>query len=249
MSIQHKFLNRDWGNGFQTHNAILDNTPYLPEILILGTYNPNSLNNNFADFFYGRNWLWTGFKNLFVHNEIIITNKRINTNPTNPDLQEIFELCKRLKLAFADLITETLHNENPNYEEIPINKVNLNNQIYSLIDDNGLNQLNLINQVNWNTQNIIDYLIKTPSIKKVYFTRKPTGIWLSKWNQLRNNPLLNNVDFINIHTPSGMGLQERGIPIMNALLRRWIINANPNFGVLDNEWLIKNGVNLNNFTY
>lgn len=249
MAIQHKFLNHNWKNGFQTHNAILDNTPYLPEILILGTYNPETLNNGFVDFFYGRNWLWTGFKNLFVHNEIIITQKRINTNPINPDILEIFELCKRLKLTFADLITETLHNENPIYNEIPINKVNLNNQVYSLIDDKGLNQLNLIEQVNWNTQNIIDYLIKTPSIKKVYFTRTPTGIWLNKWNLLRNNPLLEYVDFSNIHSPSGMGLQEKGVPVVNALLKRWIVNPSPNIGVFNNEWLIRNRVNLNNFLY
>ena len=73
MPIEHKFLNYNkWNNGFQTHNAILDTMPYVPEVLILGTFNPNSLRNDFVDFFYGRNWLWTGFKNLFIHNEIII---------------------------------------------------------------------------------------------------------------------------------------------------------------------------------
>jgi len=249
MPIQHKFLNHNWNNEFQTHNAILDTTPYIPEILILGTFNPSSLNNMFVDFFYGRNWFWTGFKNLFIHNEIVITQKRINTHPINPNLHEILELCKRLKLTFADLILETLHNGNPIYNEIPINKINLNNQVYSLIDDNGLRQLNLLNQVNWNTQNIVAYLIKTPSIKKIYFTRRPTGIWLNQWNELTNNPLLEYIEFTNIHTPSGLGLREEGVPIMNALLRRWIINENQNFGVLNNDWLIQNDVNLNNFLY
>lgn len=83
MPIQHKFKEVDFENRFQTHNAILDVTPYKPEVLILGTFNPNTPGNPFVDFFYGRNYLWTGFKNLFIHNNVVITRKRIGGNTRN----------------------------------------------------------------------------------------------------------------------------------------------------------------------
>ncbi len=53
MSIQHKFYQTSFGNGFETHNAILDITPYKPEVMIVGTFNPDTPNANYADFFYG----------------------------------------------------------------------------------------------------------------------------------------------------------------------------------------------------
>jgi hypothetical protein len=74
MPIRHKFYQTNFGNGYATHNAILDTTPYKPEVMIVGTFNPDTPNNNFADFFYGRNFFWTAFKNLFVHNAVVIPN-------------------------------------------------------------------------------------------------------------------------------------------------------------------------------
>ena len=50
MSIQYKFYQTNFGNGFQTHNAILDITPYKPEVIVVGSFNPNTP-SNFADFF------------------------------------------------------------------------------------------------------------------------------------------------------------------------------------------------------
>ena len=52
MSITHRFLEHDFGNSFATHNAILDTTPdYEPEVLFIGTYNPDVDDKaNVADF-------------------------------------------------------------------------------------------------------------------------------------------------------------------------------------------------------
>jgi len=51
MPVNHRFLEHDFGNGFQTHNAILDKTPYEPEVLFVGTFNPD-VPTNPSDFFY-----------------------------------------------------------------------------------------------------------------------------------------------------------------------------------------------------
>ena len=245
MPIHHKFYQTNFINGFETHNAILDVTPnYKPEIMFIGTFNPGIPGNN-ADFFYGRNYFWPGFKNLFVHNPPVLLARRDAAIPFNPTPTEISELCVRLKLTFADLIQSVLGNNNPLFNLMPRNKVNFGGQIISLIEDNGLQQLDGMGQVSWNTQNIIRYLCQRPEIKTIYFTRQPTGIWAAHWNSILNNPCMKGRNLTNIYTPSGLAL--RGVPRMTALLHHWVHNINPNFGCLDNAWLGDNGVNLVNF--
>jgi len=242
MAITHKFYQENFGNGFETVNAVL-NVTYKPEIMIIGTYNPCVPTNN-ADFFYGRNFFWTGIKNLITHNELVILQKRNFTNPLNPTLPEIFELCQSLKLSFADLILQVFPNTN-DYELLPRNKVNFNGQNISLINDNGLAQLNQMGQVDWNINNIVRYLNENPSIKRIYFTRKATGIWNQPWNQIVEQANAEDRIFTNIFTPSGQGR-----PVyhsMSRLLNHWVHNQNPNFGKIDNEWLVAKGVILNNF--
>lgn len=51
--MQHKFLNYNFENGYQTHNSILDTTPYKPEVIFIGTFN-HGWDWNQSDFFYGR---------------------------------------------------------------------------------------------------------------------------------------------------------------------------------------------------
>ena len=65
MTIQHKFFQTIFDNEFETNNAILEITPYKPEVMVVGTFNPNTPNDNFADSFYGRNYFWTAFKNFY----------------------------------------------------------------------------------------------------------------------------------------------------------------------------------------
>jgi len=256
MSIQHKFYQTSFGNGFETHNAILDITPYKPEVMIVGTFNPDTPNSNYADFFYGRNFFWTAFKNLFNHNEVVIPNRRMPPNGIppailNPTLPEIFDLCIKLKLTFSDLVLEVLHSNNPVYQPLPNDNVIFNGVEYNLIQDGkkgiigGLQQLNVIGQVNWNTQNIINYLCNNPQIKTIYFTRRPTGIWAAQWNLIVNHNCMVGRITKNMFTPSGAGA-----PVYRSMIRllnHWVHNNNPNFGQLDNNWLANNGVNTNNF--
>ena len=256
MPIQHKFYQTNFGNGFETHNAILDTTPYKPEVMFVGTFNPDTPNANFADFFYGRNFFWPAFKNLFIHNAMVIPNRRMPPNGIpqavlNPTLQEIFDLCKTLKLTFSDLALEVLQYNNPVSQLSPNDNVIFNGVEYNLIQDGqngnvgGLQQLNALAQVNWNAQNIINYLDNNPQIKTIYFTRRPTGIWSDQWNLIINHYFVAGRLTTNIFTPSAAGAPVNHS--MTRLLNHWVHNNNPNFGQLDNNWLINNGVNPNNF--
>lgn len=256
MPIRHKFHQTNFENGYSTHNAILDVTPYKPEVLILGTFNPDTPHANFADFFYGRNFLWPAFKNLFLQPNVTLQNRRMpqNGNPQailNPTLPEIFEICLRLKLTFADLVLEVLHLNNPDYQLLQNDNVIFNEQEFNLIQDGqkenvgGLEQLNNLQQVNWNTQNIINFLCENPQIKSIYFTRKPTAVWAEQWNQIVNHECMKSRHLTNIFTPSG-----QGGPVfhsMSRLLKHWVHNENPNFGKLDNIWLTDLGVNINDY--
>lgn len=256
MAISHKFKDFDFGDGFGTQNSILSMTPYKPEILILGTFNPDTPNSNFADFFYGRNFFWPAFNNLFCHNQLILTSRRIPNRGNlpielNPTLQEIKELSLRLKLTFADLISDVLHINNPIYDFLNNDNIIYNHKEYNLIQDGkknsvlGLENLNTIGQIKWTTDSIINYLIENPQIHSIYFTRKPTGVWGDNWNQIINNREISNRSFTNIFTPSGQGAPVK--LSMERLLNHWVFNNNPNFGKLDNNWLIQNNVNLNEF--
>jgi hypothetical protein len=256
MPIQHKFHHRNFGNGFQSNNAILDILPYKPEIMIIGTFNPDTPNANFADFFYGRNYFWTAFKNLFSYNQVILTKTRmprrgIPQASLNPTLPEILQLCSLLKLTFADLINEVLQQNNPIYELLQNDNVHFNGFEYNLIQDGqmknigGLQQLNLLGQVSWNTNNIINYLCENTQIKTIYLTRQPTGVWEEQWHIISSHSCMIGRQMTNIFTPSGQSL--KGKPRMNALINHWVHNNTENFGRMDNDWLLDKGVNINNF--
>jgi len=256
MAINHIFLNTPFGNGFHTHNAILDITPYKPEVMFIGTFNPKTPNANFADFFYGRNYFWTGFKNLFIYNAPVIPGRRMPPNGVpppilNPTLEEILELCKTLKLTFADLIKCVLNNGNPPYHFLPNDNIIYNGNEYNLIQDGqrgairGLAQLDRVLQVSWNTQNIIKYLCENPQIHTIYLTRRPTGIWGREWRLILNSPCMKGRRLTNIFTPSAAGSPVNHSMIR--LLHHWVHNINPNFGKLESTWLVNNGVNPNNF--
>lgn len=254
MPVEHKFSNHNWNNGFWTENAILKTNLYKPEILILGTNNPDTPNANFADFFYGRNYFWPIFKNL-VNNNYALQRRRMPANgapqfPLNPTIEEIFEMCNKFKLTFADLISNALIHQNE-IIFLPNDNIIINGIEYNLINDNfmngvrGLAELDQINEIEWNTERIIKYLSENPQIKEIYFTRQANGIWGHHWNRIINSECSQGKRFIKIYTPSGNSLP--GAPRINSLINHWLFNENPNYGRLNHDWLINNGVNINNF--
>jgi hypothetical protein len=261
MRINHKFLTINpqqnpinWDNRFYTENVILKNDNiYKPEILFLGTFNPELINNP-ADFFYGRNYFWTALKNLFIDGEIITNQERLSNYPYNPSLEEIFELCIRLKLTFSDLVYSIFDEHDNNQILVKQNKeyVIFNDIEYNPISDNDLQRLNQINKINWNTENIINYLNNNSQIKKIIFTRRNDLCWQNQVNMIIQT--FPEIDIIPIYTPSAQGgalHQHTGIygsGKMIPLLRHWTQNNIGNYGNLNhNNWLTNNGVDLNNF--
>jgi hypothetical protein len=256
MPVQHKFIQTDFGNGCHTSNAILDTVPFVPEIMVIGTFNPHTPHDNYADFFYGRNYFWPALVNLFTAPDDLLLSRRMPTRgapalPLNPTLEEVFALTTRIKVTFSDLISQVLHNGNPEYDIQDNDNVIYNGIEYNLIQDgmqngiSGLQQLNAVNQVEWNTQNIIDYLHLSKSIRTVHFTRQPTGPFLAEWNSIINEDYGRQIEFSPIYTPTGAALPEA--PRILQLIRHWLFNDNPNYGTLDPEWLVANGANPDNF--
>lgn len=251
-SIKHIFYNKDFGKGFQTINGILENSLYKPKILILGTFNP-SLDSNRADFYYGRNFFWPAFKNIFIHNEIRLYGERLENCPYNPYIEEILEMCKKLEITFSDLICEISDENNDLHISIKRGKEYVNNRVteYNPINDSDLERLDRIHKIQWNTPNIIDYLNKNPQINTIYFTRVQNGRWNDQINIIRLK--CPNVDIISIYTPSAQGgylFKQTGIynaGRMRPLIYHWINNEGTNNGRLDRNWLISYGVNPDNF--
>lgn len=264
--MRHKFENKTphiqeiiWPHGFATTNAILSATPYKPEVIIIGTFNHDWPWND-ADFFYGRGmYMWTVMANLFLHNANIQVNRRNPTPPNNtPTLNEIFQICKKGKLCFADIILGI----NPN---IPTEVDNLNQQIIVNNGDyiwknHGDKALNTMGNLGWldnNIQNIISFINRTPSIKHIYFTFATGGDWIVGLKDSIINEFL-HLQVGSIYTPTGMRLpNSEEFPCRPfSLAHHWVWNNhehpinpvnNDNYIHFDHGWLIRNGVEPNNF--
>jgi hypothetical protein len=250
---QQNLLN--WDNRFYTENGILKNIDvYKSEIMFLGTFNPE-LQNNPADFFYGRNFFWTAFKNLFnAGKKDFLKEERLAYNPYNPTLEEIFQMCIKLKLTFSDLINSIFNEQDNNKIIIRKNKdyITFENTEYNPISDGDLQKMNQIKKINWNTENIINYLKSNRQLRKIYLTRRNDLCWQTQVNRIIK--ALPEIEIVPIYTPSAQGgalHQQTGIygnGKMTPLLRHWTQNHNGNYGNLNhNNWLTNNGVDINKF--
>lgn len=238
MPINHKFINNNWGNGFQTNNAILNTTPYEPEVLFIGTFNPNTNgNHNQANFFYGRdNYLFPMLHGIFNLGTIY------NQQPPYNNL--IWTLCNQLKLSFADLILSAFPNQN--VQLLPnSNKVNHAGEQWNLLKDSHLEELDAQHgEIVWNDQNIISFINNNPSIKYVFLTQKSNNTFLEKYNAIRNNCIRPNLSFRCIYTPSGQSLS--GVPRELFLAMQWLIEQNDGSGLNLN---LLHDHNIHSFSY
>lgn len=255
MAVSHKFQNYDWKNGFWTEDSILKNNHYEPEVIFIGTFN-HGWSFNLSDFFYGRGmYMWPIMANLFLNNQNIINTVR-NFNNDNPTLDEIFEICKKGKLIFADIVKGT--NKKAIIEEFD-NHVRVVNIDYMWKDykDTHLNRLGIENLLDDNTDQIIKYINSTPSIKHVYFTFKTGGNWILNKKKHISNEI--NIDSCSVFTPSANGFGQNLVHPFNSRLKSlthcWVWNSLENpipinrigYCNLSHNWLIRNGVNPNNF--
>ena len=264
MAVRHKFENKPldapeiiWPKGFATTNAILSTTPYESEVIIIGSFNHGWPWND-ADFFYGRGmYMWSVMANLFLNNANVLIARR-NPLPGNntPNLNQIFEICKKGKLCFADVVLGTNVAipvvVNAAIPSIVVNDIyNWNNY-----KDSHLNYMGTLGWLDDNVQNIIQFIRNTPSIKHIYFTFATGGAWLVG---LRNAIIaaFPNLQAGSIYTPTGRLPNFAGYPVSPfSLAHHWVWNNaghpislvnNPNYTHLDHTWLIRNGVNPNIF--
>jgi hypothetical protein len=270
--LRHKFgLERSFVGDFQINRAILSSTPYEPEVLIVGTSNPATPYADFEDFFYGRDYFWPAFKMLQNPKYNFQDGRRIRSigepeQPLNPTLPEILTLCKEFKLTFADLVDLIYYRISEEIDYLPNGNVILKGREYNLKNDNekggilGLANLDDENRIRWNTELITNYLINTPSIKHIYLTRVPRGLWKTQWDLIVNHPDLQDRNFSNILTPSGRGnlpnISQPFNTTLKKILHYWVwnnlnhpthpVNSN-NIGHLDHNWLLNHGIDINQF--
>lgn len=180
--------------------------------------------------------------------------ERLAFNPYQPTLEEIFQLCIRLKLTFSDLVDSIFDEQDNNQIILRQNKeyISFENIEYNPIKDKDLQKLNRINKVNWNSRNIISYLYENRQIKKIFLTRRNDLCWQTQVSQIIE--ALPEIEIVPIYTPSAQGgalHNQTGIcgnGKMIPLLRHWTQNNIGNFGNLNhNNWLTNNGVNIYNF--
>jgi hypothetical protein len=257
MAVLHKFQNVDFRNGFQTRNSILEATQYDPEVIFIGTFN-HGWTWNRADFFYGRDmYMWTILGNMFLNGRNVWRSTR-SAPPLIPSLEQIFQICEKGKIAFADIIKGTKNTipavQNETNETVLVN----DNYIWSTYQDSKLIHMAHQGWIDDNVQEIIDFIDRTKSIKHVYYTFK-TGDWFIAKVLEINQHLRGGVSTGSIFTPSGNGFGP-GLPRpfhrrAASIAHCWTWNGLPNpvpvnrlgYTHLDHTWLTLSGVNPQRF--
>lgn len=255
--IKHIFYDKEWllnKSSFKTTSAILSEVPYVPKILILGTFNPEQPGNN-PKFFYGRNFLWPLLFNILEYKSINYTKKSNSKDNPGPTLVEILELCQKYHLVFGDLIAQVLHVGNPEYrwekrigrgrpsqnliyQEKKFNLIQDNNKTEKGITTYGLNELKKDNQIDWNIPKIKQLITDNKSIETVYLTCNPAGEFKTKWKEISNCNYGRIVKFRRLFTPSAQGT-PKNCDKMKYVLQHWLhkFDFNENYEGIDLNWL------------
>lgn len=260
-TLKHKFYQKDFENGFKTNSSILETKLYKPEVLFIGTFN-HGWTWNSGDFYYGRGmYMWTVLANLFLYNNNVLIRQRTAKN-NNPTTEQLFEICEKGKIVFADIVKGVK-------EEISTldmgNHVIVNGEYYwgtqAKIGEYSDVHLDNMGNKGWlddNLEAIIKYINDNPTIKNIYFTFK-SGTWIKSKIEEICSKLPKEVSACSLFTPTANGFgknlnkpyHERAWSlahtwVWNGLENEYMIKK-PDFGHLNHEWLIKNGVNPNNF--
>jgi len=269
--MRHKFhssQNRNFPDGFETNNAILEVVPYKPEVIFIGTYN-HGWSWNTSDFYYGRDmYMWPVLGNLFLHNFNHLNSKR-TAALNQPTFYQLFDICEKGKIVFADIVKginadiEAIEFADEKFvlvnNEYIWGTTNIGNRRIGEYSDIHLNNMGANRWLDDYVNEIIQYVNDTPSIKHVYFTFKTGGEWiLNKKNEICNG-LRNGVTHDCIFTPTMNGFRRNLPNPFDArawsLSHCWVWNnlnheiniSKDGYGHFDHNWLMDNGVNPDNF--
>lgn len=141
MACNHKFL--EYLN--------LGKIDFLPETLVVGTFNPSWPEKNYAEWFYGRtsnNYFWDVLPRMF--------NPSLNLKKHKPEVWK--EFCGEYKIALTDLITSINDADPMNIEH---------NRLLDSYDDSHIIQFS-----SFTFTDVVGILEKFPSIRRVVLTRK-----------------------------------------------------------------------------
>lgn len=188
---------------------------FEPRFLIIGTFNPEWPEDNYAEWFYGRtnnNYFWETLPRMFQEESL-----RINFNHSD---WKIF--CSRNQVALTDLITsiKDAKQDNPNHFEI-ISKFR-DAEFADTFED-------------FEMTNILEILENNPKIEKVFFTRNQgVDLFDNEINIINDYCINHNILFSYLLTPSKnarfqMGGYEPRNPnlvrnLSNFIYEKWLEN-------------------------
>jgi hypothetical protein len=161
---------------------------WLPETLIVGTFNPEWTDNNSAQWFYGRvenNFFWSVLPQIYGEKSMLCK-----------DVKDWKRFCQNNKIALTDLI-ECI--TTANYDE--------HKNIISGFSDKAIEDNFKINDLK--TVKIIEIIKSNPTIKNVYFTRGANqGLWKKLWQPIKKHCNENKINCIELLTPSGYAFYQ-----------------------------------------
>ena len=202
MACNHKFINY----------LNLENIDFEPTLLIIGTFNPEWPEDNYAEWFYGRtnnNYFWDVLPRMFQQMSLR------NNNHT-----EWKNFCSQNQIGITDLITSINDADQENEHHFDI--------ISNFRDHEFANTFN-----EFEMTNVLEILENFPTINKVFFTRNQ-GVELfdTQINLINEYCQNRNIYFSHLLTPSANArFQMRGYEPMHPNLERTL----PNF--IYEKWL------------
>lgn len=173
MACQHKFYN---------YLQLQRLNDFKPKILIVGTFNPEWPEGNYAEWFYGRtdnNYFWDLLPRMFGENELR------NQNHVNWKTY-----CRTRKIALTDLISSI--------DDAEIEKEKHREVLQKYTDSA------LASKFKLQIENpIVPLLQANPSIESVYLTTTiNSGLWQSLWTPVDHYCAQQNIWCKKLMTPS-----------------------------------------------
>ncbi|MCF8451291.1 MAG: hypothetical protein K9G49_15570 [Taibaiella sp.] len=161
----------------------LDRLDFVPETLIVGTFNPAWPGINTSEWFYGNtddNYFWDIMPRMYGEESLIAA---------TPDTWKQF--CHDKRIAFTDLISAIDDADESNLKH------------HSMLG--GFSDKSIIhNFEDFEYENIVQLLRQYPTIKQVYLTRGVTeAFWRHLWGPVMHYCNHNNVRERKLLTPSG----------------------------------------------
>lgn len=183
----------------------LNDLQFEPTTLIIGTFNPACVENNEAEWFYGRtnfNYFWDVLPRLYNEDSLI---------GKDPSAWKRF--CKKHRIAITDFIAS-------------IDDADINNKVHKKAlegySDKGITKT--FKQFSF--VDIVAILKAHPTIKNVYLTRSANErFWKNLWNPIKEYCIANGIRAEFLLTPSGNARYQRkdkSIPLQDFIYPRWL---------------------------